>query len=286
VIGASDIEFYRLKGYLLVEDVVPAADIDTLRRVADKWVEVSRGTMSHDELFDLEPGHSPANPQVRRVKNPAANDEAYAAVMGCTAILDIVECLIGPNIRWQGSKLNMKSAGVGSPVGWHQDWAFYPHTNDDLLAVGVPIDDMTIENGCLLVLPGSHNGPVLDHHDNGVFDGVVAPDLIDRAACVPLEAKAGSITLHHVRLLHGSAPNTSGHQRRLFLIEYNAADAWPLGGGKWERFESSLLRGEVTKSPRMVEVPVRLPLPPAAGDSIYQVQAAARNRGMDFERAS
>ena len=189
--------------------------------------------MSHDALFDLEPGHTPANPQVRRVKNPAGNDDAYAAVMRSAAVLDVVERLIGPNIRWQGSKLNMKSAGVGSPVAWHQDWAFYPHTNDDLLAVGVPVDDMTTENGCLLVLPGSHKGPIFDHHDDGVFVGVVAPDLIDHATCLPLEAKAGSITLHHVRLLHGSASNTSGQQRRLFLVEYNAADAWPLASESW-----------------------------------------------------
>jgi len=52
-------------------------------------------------------------------------------------LLDIVAQLIGPGIYYNGDKLNMKIAGVGSPVEWHQDWAFYPCTNDDLLAVGV-----------------------------------------------------------------------------------------------------------------------------------------------------
>ena len=60
--------------------------------------------------------------------------------------------------------MNMKPAGTGSPVEWHQDWAFYPHTNDDILAVGVVIDDMRLDNGCLMVVPGSHHDPVLDHH--------------------------------------------------------------------------------------------------------------------------
>jgi phytanoyl-CoA hydroxylase len=207
--------------------------------------------------------------------------------MCSTAIIDIVECLIGPNIRWQGSKLNMKSAGVGSPVGWHQDWALYPHTNDDLVAVGVPIDDMTTENGCLLVSPGSHSGPVLDHHDNGVFVGVVAPELNNRAACVPLEANAGSITLHHVRLLHGSAPNTSGNQRRLFLIEYNAADAWPLGGGKWERVESSLYcMGRLRNLRGWLGYPYAFHFRRRLARLDYQVQAEAWNRGINFERAS
>ena len=63
--------------------------------------------------------------------------------------------LIGPGIRLNNTKLNLKSGGFGSAVEWHQDLAFYPHTNDDLLAVGVCMDDMMLLNGCLLVIPGS-----------------------------------------------------------------------------------------------------------------------------------
>ena len=59
----------------------------------------------------------------------------------------------------QAARLQAEHEGTlkyGSPVEWHQDWAFYPHTNDDLLAVGVMLDDMELENGPLLVLPGTH----------------------------------------------------------------------------------------------------------------------------------
>ena len=84
--------------------------------------------------------------------------------------------------------MNMKPAGTGSPVEWHQDWAFYPHTNDDILAVGVVIDDMRLDNGCLMVVPGSHLGPVLDHHAAGRFVGSIDPAAIDPSSCVALEA--------------------------------------------------------------------------------------------------
>ena len=47
---------------------------------------------------------------------------------------------------------------------WHQDWAFYPHTNDDILAVGVMLDDTTVENGAMYVLLGTHKGPTFDRH--------------------------------------------------------------------------------------------------------------------------
>ena len=88
-------------------------------------------------------------------------------------------------------KLNMKSAEFGSPVEWHQDWAFYPHTNDDLLAVGIAIDAMTSENGCLLAIPGSHRGRVYNHHQDGHFAGAVTEADFNAEGAVPIEVGAG-----------------------------------------------------------------------------------------------
>ena len=87
----------------------------------------------------------------------------------------VLQGLWGPDIRFDTAKLNMKCAGFGAPVEWHQDWAFYPHTNDNLAAVGVMFDDMAMENGPLMVIPGSHKGPIFDHHADGVFCGAMNP---------------------------------------------------------------------------------------------------------------
>jgi ectoine hydroxylase-related dioxygenase (phytanoyl-CoA dioxygenase family) len=275
----KQVEQYRRDGYLVVEQVLGDGQIEALRRVADEWVEASRTVGVNGDVFDLEPGHSYYQPQVRRIKNPALNSQVYDAVMRHPDLLDIVAQLIGPDIRYQGTKMNMKPAGSGSPVEWHQDWAFYPHTNDDILAVGVVIDDMRLDNGCLMVAPGSHCGPVLDHHAAGRFVGSIDPAAIDPTSCVPLEAGAGAITIHHVRLLHGSAPNTSGDPRRLFLIEYVAGDAWPLAGGDWLELQGRQLRGVTSPVPRMESVPVRLPLPASdRSGSIFEVQASEPQR--------
>ena len=274
MLSPTDIEHYERDGYLVVEDVLTDEQVAALRQGADDWVESSRQVEANGDVFDLEPGHSRERPHVRRIKNPAAINEAYDSVMRGAAVLDIVAQLLGPDIRYQSTKLNMKSAGVGSPVEWHQDWAFYPHTNDDVLAVGVVIDDMSLDNGCLLVMPGSHRGPVLDHHVNGFFVGSVAPELVDTSSCVPLEAPAGSITVHHARTLHGSAPNTSGRPRRLFLVEYMRSDAWPLLGITWPDLECRQLRGAPCGVPRLEALPVRIPLPlPERTGSIYELQA-------------
>ncbi len=85
--------------------------------------------------------------------------------------------LLGPNSRLHFSKINLKMGGFGAPVQWHQDWAFYPHTNNDVLVSAVLLDDMVEDNGPLLILPGTHKGPIFDHHHNGRFAGV------DRLAC-------------------------------------------------------------------------------------------------------
>lgn len=272
----EQIDFYHANGYLSVEKVLSAEEIAELGQVTDEFVEKSRAVTAHTDVFDLEPGHTPESPKLRRLKNPVQQHPVYDRAIRHTGILDIVEQLIGPGVRTNGNKLNMKSAEFGSPVEWHQDWAFYPHTNDDLLAVGITLDDMMLENGSLLVIPGSHKGPLYDHHQDGIFVGAVTdPEFNpDEHEVVPLEVKAGGITIHHARILHASAPNVSSRPRRLLLFQYCALDAWPLMGfGGWEAFNAHILRGQPTNQPRVEAVPVRIPLPQGErGGSIYETQ--------------
>jgi hypothetical protein len=104
---------------------------------------------------------------------------------------------------------------------------------------------------------------------------------VDVARAVPCLGKAGSITVHHVRAVHGSATNFSGQERRFLLFQYRAADAWPLLGFKdgIEKFDELLLVGAPTLAPRLTPVPVRLPLPPAEHQgSIYENQRATGRR--------
>jgi phytanoyl-CoA hydroxylase len=283
MIDDADVRFYREHGYLVVPDVLGAAEILELRRVTERFVEDARSRTAHDQIYDLENGHSAREPRVRRIKTPHLWHEAYARMVAHPRILDVLKRLWGPSIRFDVSKLNLKSPGYGAPVEWHQDWAFYPHTNDDLLAVGVMLDDCALENGPLMVLPGTHRGPIWNHHDDdGYFCGAMDPSAsaLDFSRAVPLTAPAGSISLHHVRLVHGSAQNTSARPRQLLLYEFAAADAWPLlGVPDLAAFDSRLVAGEKTIEPRLAPVPVRMPLPPARNQgSIYENQTASRRR--------
>jgi ectoine hydroxylase-related dioxygenase (phytanoyl-CoA dioxygenase family) len=282
MISEQDVAFYRDNGYLVVPDVLSQAEVEALRRVTDEFVERSRTLTEHNKIYDLEDSHSAAEPRVRRIKAPHQWHDVYRRMVDQPNILAVLQKLWGPSIRFDVSKLNLKAAGYGAPVEWHQDWAFYPHTNDDLAAVGIMIDDVDDRNGPLLVVPGSHKGPIFDHHADGVFCGAMDPARgeVDYRTAVPLTGPAGSITIHHARTVHGSATNSSGRPRRLLLHQYRAADAWPvLGVPDYQAFRGQLLCGEETLEPRMTAVPVRLPLPPASHQgSIYENQRSRRSR--------
>ena len=268
-----EIDAYNELGYIGVQNVLTSQEVQELRAVTDNLVEESRKITVSDEVFDLEPEHTPDSPKVRRIKSPISVHPIFDQIIRHSGILDIVAQLIGPDIRTNGNKLNMKLSEVGSAVEWHQDWAFYPHTNDDILAVGVCLDDMTKENGCLLVVPESHKGPILDHHLDGYFAGAVTDESFDDSDAKKIELRAGGVSIHHVRALHGSLPNTSSNQRRLLLFQYCAGDSWPLSGIDWDGYKSSFLRGQPANQPRVVDVPVRMPLPGSKRTgSIYETQ--------------
>ena len=274
--------------------MLTAEQLAAARQVMADFVERSRALSQSDDVIDLEDDHTPENPRIRRLKDPHKASPIFDGLLRDERILDIVAQLIGPDIRMHHTKLNVKPPGGGEAVEWHQDWAFYPATNDDILEVGLLLDDATEENGALLVVPGSHRGPIYDHHVAGSFAGAMDPascDGLSLSRSVALTAPAGSMTIHHVRTVHGSRTNTSDRPRRLLLFGYAAADAWPLVAsvqGAFDAYEAQMLRGRSTLEPRLAQVPVRLPLPPAPNQgSIFENQRLARGRSFqDRPRAA
>lgn len=282
----QQIAYYRQYGFLVVENVLSPAEIAALVAETEAITEKARDITQNDTVYDLEESHTPEHPRVRRIKRPHQISPLFWKTVSDRRIIEMVAPLIGPDIRLKSSKINNKYAGFGAAVEWHQDWAFVPSTNDDQLTVGIMLDEMTEQNGPLMVLPHSHRGPIHDHHRDGRFcaamDAVTSGVDFSRAA--KLTGPAGSITLHHVRAVHGSDLNRSGKDRRLLLYDLAAADSWPLAGGyasfkTLQDFDDRMVAGKSTIDPRMVAVPVRIPLPdPVDPDSIYTAQSNVEHR--------
>ena len=284
MVSDKQVENYESAGFIVVEDLVPKAMLERIRGVVESLTQSAKGLDGHNEVFDLEESHTPQQPRIRRIKTPHKLDQIFWEVLNQPKMKAVINKLLGPNVRLHGSKLNIKAPYYGAPVEWHQDWAFYPHTNDDILAIGVMLDDVDDDNGPMLALPGTHKtDKVWDHHLNGYFCGAINPEKADDllfSRAVACTGKAGSCSFHHVRLVHGSAQNRSEKPRHLLLYECAAADSWPLiNFQNLEEFNSRLISGESTISPRITNVPIRMPLPPALGQgSIYENQSAVKDR--------
>lgn len=282
VLSSSQIDSYQDTGYLVLERHLPPAIIESIRAEITSFEEESRGLTQSNDRLELEEGHTADQPRVRRIRLPHTISDVMRDLMYSDHILAPARDLIGPDLRLHTTKLNMKSAENGAVIEWHQDYAFYPHTNDDILAIGVIIDDMESENGPLMVYPGSHKGPVYDHHINGVFAGAFVPGDVglNPDDAVELKGPAGSISIHHGRIAHGSARNTSSRSRRILFYEMMAADAFPINGSltKWdgiEDYNTRMLCGEPTITPRLKDIPIRIPQPQPDSDgpvSIYEIQ--------------
>lgn len=289
MLSQQEIDFYNENGYLLVENAISQEQLKQMRKATAALMDQSRVVSESDHRFDLDEGHGPNNPRLTRIKLPHKLDPVYWHVLKNSKMTGVLTSLLGPNTMIQTTKLNTKAPGGGQAVEWHQDWAFYPHTNDTMLAFGLMLEDVDEANGPLQVIPGSHKGPVLAHtNKDGVFCGAVDPTDpdFDYSKAVTLTGKAGDMTVHHVRMLHGSAPNNSDRNRYILFYECRAADAWPLMGsgpsfglaklgqqGLWDELHNNIITGEFDAVPRCEAVPVRMPLPPAPdAGSIFKTQ--------------
>ncbi len=282
-------DFFDENGYLMVEDAVTPEQLARLREITAAFIDASRAVSESNDVYDLDAGHGPGNPRLTRIKIPHKQDPYFWEVLRNSAMTQVLNDLLGPDTTILTSKLNTKAPGGGRAVEWHQDWAFYPHTNDDLLAFGLMLEDVDHDNGPLMVIPGTHKGPILSHDANGVFAGAIDPDdpLFERDKAVTLTGKAGSMTVHHARILHGSAPNVSDRPRFILFYELACADAWPILGSNsyfhalgqrkfWDDLQDRTVTGAPCLTPRLEQVPVRMPLPPAPDTgSIFKTQESA-----------
>ena len=267
---------YRAQGFTVIPSVLDGSTLAGLLAATDALLATARDTDVETDVLELEPGHTRREPRVRRIKTPHRAHPAYDALARSPALMDAVTKLVGPDVRLSHSKVNTKRGTGGGAIEWHQDWAFAPHTNMDFCIVAVMLDPCGLENGPMRVVPGSHHGPLYDHHgEDGFFAGAI--DVATTGApvhtAVPLTGPAGSITIHHPMAVHGSAANRSGAQRRMAFLEFAAADAWPLFYGPvWDEYMSRIVAGQGTSRVRTEPCPVKLPFPTRAPGSIFESQ--------------
>ncbi|WP_299003182.1 phytanoyl-CoA dioxygenase family protein [uncultured Shewanella sp.] len=277
----DQINFYHDNGYLVVEDVISPAILQHALQAIDEVVsgENSQGS------FELEPKDKQT---IRRIWSPTKKHPAFWQIATDKDLLEKIADLIGKNITFHYSKLNMKGPKVGSVVEWHQDFSYYPHTNSDLLTVLIALDPMDAENGGLKVIPKSHKLGLSEHYIDGYFRGKL--DDIEEDEVVHLQVPAGGAIFLHCLTKHASDRNTSNRSRRTFLPAYRAADAFPIYFGPHASHNepgAKTVLGQASKFARVEKGIYSLPFAEREFGSIYDIQEGSHlNKRLDEMKLS
>jgi hypothetical protein len=207
VLDAAAIRHYREQGYYAPVRVMPRTEADALRGKLEAF-EAGAGAMAGKLRHKSHLLFTWLNDLVRHPN-----------------ILDAVEDVIGPNILCWGSSFFIKEARNPGFVSWHQDSTYWGLEPADVVTAWVALSDSTAENGAMRVVPGTHLMAQVPHRDtfrpeNLLSRGQEIMVEVDEREARMLELDAGEMSLHHVRLIHGSDPNPSGLRRIGFAIRY------------------------------------------------------------------
>ena len=152
----------------------------------------------------------------------------------------IAQDIIGPNVQLHHNKMFIKPPERGSPFPMHQDYPYFPHERDSMIAVIIHFDDAPVEKGCLRVVPGSHKlGPLpaigQDHH--------LSEDEYPIEGSLAVPAKAGDAIFMSYLLVHGSGVNVSDEPRTTLLIQMRDPEDRPRSEGHQSRGQGMMLAG-------------------------------------------
>ncbi|MFF4616078.1 phytanoyl-CoA dioxygenase family protein [Nonomuraea jabiensis] len=221
---------YERDGYLVLDRALDPGEVGELLEEA---VRICRGELG-DITGSLPAGDADTDDDVLRrflcVHYPHKLSGLMLDAMRHPAVVSALTSVIGPNVKAMQSMLFIKSEGEPGQA-WHQDELFIPTRDRSLTAAWIALDDATVENGCLWVLPGSHRRGVLypnREHDDPRYDCTVESYgfPFDDSDAVPVEVAAGTVVVFNGYLLHKSLPNTGRRgYRRALVNHYMSAES-------------------------------------------------------------
>lgn len=227
--GRVDVAFYQEHGYLALEGLLSAEEVAeataALGDVLHRRVKGKVGRQEEPFYRDGQVDERVTDPElrVRKLWSFCKVEPRLAAVAAHERVRAVLDELVGPESRMIQDMALVKPPYHGSEKPWHQDTAYFDWTPlGGIVGVWIALDPATVENGCMQVVPGSHqDGPAPHFHvrDCQMADGRVR---VDRAHVVPL-APGGALFFSGL-LHHGTPPNLSGDRRRALQFHYAAAD--------------------------------------------------------------
>lgn len=225
-LSPDEVARYQRDGVLVPEFRLPAARLDALRAALDQVL---------DENPEVRPEQL-VSAHIARVNQGGTNKEgvrghtAFLEIARDPDILDLVAQLIGEDIILWGCHIFCKPGGDGLEVPWHQDGHYWPIRPLATCTAWLALDDSTVENGCLRVIPGSHRSKTLHPHLLEERAGLalnrsIEAGCMNEGEALDVELEAGQLSLHDVHIIHGSNPNRSARRRAGVAIRYMPASS-------------------------------------------------------------
>jgi hypothetical protein len=223
----SQIEAFHRDGYVFPLRAIPASDAAECRRRLEAFEATTggplRGELRHKThlLFPW-----------------------LAELVHNAGILDAVEDLYGPNLLCWSTNFFIKEAASPSFVSWHQDSTYWGLSSPDVVTAWVAFTPATTANGAMQFIPGTHLRDQIPHRDTFAKDNLLTRGQevmvdVDGARAVTITLAPGEMSLHHVRLVHGSPPNPSADRRIGLAIRYIPTHVRPIAGAD----SATLVRG-------------------------------------------
>lgn len=206
-------EFYNNQGYLLTNRTLfDQSEFDILYAIFEDHLD-NKGSLSADAL-----------------DTPHFKDERLFDFLMADNVLNIVEDIIGPNIGLWSSHFICKEPKIGKRTPWHEDSAYWKgrfNRFDNVVTLWLAIDESTLENGCMGVIPGTHKNGFSEYKDiekgDATFEEEIATD-INEDEVVWFELEKNTYSLHDSRIIHGARANTSTKRRTGYTMRYFSTD--------------------------------------------------------------
>jgi ectoine hydroxylase-related dioxygenase (phytanoyl-CoA dioxygenase family) len=252
---AAQIDAYHTGGFLALDAITTAQEIGWLREIYDRLF-AQRAGREEGNQFDLGSSDEEGKPAVLpQILNPSKYAPELKEGLFRVNAMHIATQLLGPEAEPRGDHAIFKPARYGAPTPWHQDEAYWgEQMSYNSFSMWIPLQEATLENGCMQFIPGSHRSDVLPHHSinhDPRVHGLEMDTPPDPGAAIACPIPAGGCTIHHNRTMHYAGPNRSDIPRRALILGFGTpAQPWigPRRDFYWNKMKQTAREERAQKS--------------------------------------
>lgn len=217
---SEQIRSFQEHGYVTIQNIVSASEIERYKTIYEDFLSGSIDTGANRSDLGAGIGNSTAKENITQIMWPSDFVPQLTAMPYHTQALAISRELIGADAEMDFDMLINKAPHTNTPTPWHQDEAYWPNLPDKRAAsCWLALDEATVDKGCMWFVPGSNRQALRPHRFAGPKGGALMCDAQEEEG-IAIELAPGSCTFHTGRTLHYSRGNSTGEQRRAFIINF------------------------------------------------------------------